>query len=172
MFKKKPFDSIRSVLNFLVLSPVQQNYQVDFFNVGGYKYLELIVENTNHIILFTEVDDDNELFRKYFLKKAQSSKGGWHMYYLTVTEVNLFMRAVLSISLVQTREYLYTVIYKQLGLRTAKMNILIKPTKHGGVIYIYLRSHINVLWAVSLTKPMQKRFAYFLQKVDNTQKDS
>lgn len=94
------------------------------------------------------------------------------MYYLTVTEVNLFMRAVLSISLGPTKEYLYTVIYKKLCLGTEKMNILIKPIKHGGVIYIYLRSNINVLWAVALTKPMQKRFAYFLHKVDNTQKDS
>lgn len=74
--RNKPFDYIGSVLNFLVLSPVQQNYQVDFFNVGGNKYLNLIAENTNHIILFTAVDDDNELFRKYFLKKARSSKGG------------------------------------------------------------------------------------------------
>lgn len=74
--RNKPFEYIMSVLNFLVLSPVQQNYQVDFFKVGGDKYLELIEENTNHIILFTPVYDDNELFHKYFLKKVRGSKGG------------------------------------------------------------------------------------------------
>ena len=74
--RNKSFEYIMSVLNFLVLSPVQQNYQVDFFKVRGDKYLELIEENTNHIILFTAVDDDNKLFHKYFLKKVRSSKGG------------------------------------------------------------------------------------------------
>ena len=74
--RNKPVEYIMSVLNFLVLSPVQQNYQVDFFNFVCDKYLELIEENTNHIILFTAVDDDNELFHKYFRKKVRSSKGG------------------------------------------------------------------------------------------------
>lgn len=90
------------------------------------------------------------------------------MYYLTVTEVNLFIRTLLYTSHKAIHYCLYTEIYPSLGFEKERVYLSIKQ---GNIKYMYLhKSYNDILWAIPLTKTARKSFAYFISKVNRARR--
>ena len=90
------------------------------------------------------------------------------MYYLTVTEVNLFIRTLLYTSHKVIHYHLYTEIYPSLGFEKERVYLSIKQ---GNIKYMYLhKSYNDILWAIPLTKTSRKSFAYFISKVNRARR--